>query len=215
MNNLNSQIANELTIGLQSCFQELNEIRNNNPEFELLLQTYEKLDILEVQQKMLEEFKENYYDVWINPKYNKELDLEFNLIDFMYGGLANGTEIDAYAFNLNSKYEGIPDSSFIKKNVTQLNNIETFPTCELIPMSIIFTHFQTNFDFWNEDDNYDILLSFYSLSVTMSYLCLHEVLKKLHSEDFFNKLNLGKPFHFTISEHDGGDSYSVCYIIKD
>ena len=159
--------------------------------------------------EMFDNLKSNIEKFWLNPKYNNNINKEFNMLYFSHGGLFGG-EIEAFAIDFNYDDDTLPVFDSMDERFNYLDNISAFPTCYL-PLLIKLTNFiQDNTD---KFENYSDANETYNFFEATTMRELHKFLKKADQENVFQSLKLKKPFYFAFAENDVGNA-KLIYIIE-
>ncbi|RUT71540.1 hypothetical protein D0817_06600 [Flavobacterium cupreum] len=158
---------------------------------------------------MFNDLKLNIEKYWLNEKYNKEIEKEFNMIYFEHSGLYGG-EFESYAIDFNYINDKFPKFEIMDKRITYLENISCFPACIVPLLNDLTREIQGKED---DFDDWDDVMDIYNLFESSSYIEAYQMFLRADKEKVFSKLNFKTPLYLAVGEHDGG-APNLIYVIK-
>jgi len=157
---------------------------------------------------MFEELKLNIDKYWLSAKYNKDVEKSFNMIYFEHGGLYGG-ELEAFAINFDSSDIELSEFKIMEDKLEYLDNISCLPA--FVSPTLYHLTEKIQGEERKFDDSLDIN-STYELFEATALIEINQLFKKANNENLFEKLNLKKPFYFSVAEHDAG-APKLIYVI--
>ena len=190
-------------IVIESLQQKKN---NTQTEFYKLWKEHNKNEYIN---KMFDDLKININKYWLNEKYNKELNKEFNMLYFEHSGLYGG-EFEAFAIDFSYDSNETPTYEIMDERLNYLENISCLPSCEIPLLSDLTREIQGK---ENDFDDWDDLMDIYKLFETTAYIETFQTFLRANNEKLFSSLVLKKPFYLAVGEHDAG-APKLIYVIE-